>query len=224
MNEGKRKALAEYLGVSEEDVTPEKYDDNEFDTPEGEYLVVTEEEAYQYVLDDTEQLIDDMGLDAFGKDFQDWILDNAVANNTWFDDAMRESYEFYADDIENESDSEFENRLVQEMYDANVISDDDLVENEDGLKALNDEAQGRLYELKETFVDDLCDGWNDAITWFRDNFGDKEFADVVKEHLSLDTQAIVDEMIKWGGVANSLERYDGAEIDLGNGLYAYRTN
>ena len=66
--EEKIKALAEFLGISEEEIS-EGYTDNVFETSDGEeYLVVTDEEAddefYQY----EENLIDELGLDTFS----DW--------------------------------------------------------------------------------------------------------------------------------------------------------
>lgn len=70
----------------------------------------------------------------------------------WFEDAMRESYESYVDDIreENASSDEFETRLEEEMADAHC-------------------------ETEEDFIDYLCDNFDDAIEWYVYNFGANEF-------------------------------------------------
>ena len=48
------------------------------------------------------------------------------------------------------------------------------------------------------------------------------YNEIVPGHTNIDK--IVDEAIKWDGIAHFISRYDGKEIDLGNGLYAYRQN
>lgn len=73
----------------------------------------------------------------------------------WFDLALRESYEFYIDDIRHESPSiaysdEYESRLEEEMAEANC-------------------------ETEEDFLDYLCEGYDDAMEWYIDNFGAEEF-------------------------------------------------
>lgn len=220
-SEEKAVALANYLGIDVEDVTPEKYDDNAFETPDGDYLVLDEDEVVEYVKADVESLIDDIGLSAFTSNFQSWIFDHAVSNNDWFDDAMDESNRFYADDIMGESDDKYASRFIQECVERNILSDDDLVETEDGL----DYPEGKSNEdYIEDFVASLNDDYEDGITWFRDNFGDDEFRKAVNEHLNINTDAIAEKLIDLDGAGNSLAGYDGEEIDLGDGLYAYRTN
>ena len=220
-SEEKAVALANYLGIGVEDVAPEKYDDNAFETPEGEYLVLDEDEIFEYVKTDVENLIDDIGLSAFTSDFQSWIFDYAVSNNDWFDEAMDESNRFYAEDIMGESDNKYASRFIQECVERNILSDEDLVETEDGL----DYPEGKSNEdYIEDFVASLNDDYEDGITWFRDNFGDDEFRRAVNEYLNVNTDAIAEKLIDLDGVGNSLASYDGKEIDLGDGLYAYRTN
>ncbi len=67
--------------------------------------------------------------------------------------------------------------------------------------------------------------YTDSIEWFVDSFGSDELDRVIKEgKVSFDEDAIVDEVIDQDGIAHSLSTYDGEEIDLGDGLFAYRTN
>ena len=59
--EEKKEALAKYLEIDEETLTETTYDDNTFETEDGEeYLVVDEDEAYKYAKDDIKEFIDDL--------------------------------------------------------------------------------------------------------------------------------------------------------------------
>ena len=69
-------ALAKFLGVKVEDLTVSKYDERVFENEEaGEYIVLTEEEADEAAEESIKELINDMGLESFTEDFQQWILD-----------------------------------------------------------------------------------------------------------------------------------------------------
>lgn len=71
---------------------------------------------------------------------------------TWFEDAMNESNEFYIDDIREESScsDEYENRLAEEMADAEC-------------------------ETEEEYLEYLNGQYEDPIEWYVDNFGADDF-------------------------------------------------
>lgn len=71
---------------------------------------------------------------------------------TWFEDAMTESNQYYIDDIREESafSDEYENRLAEEMAEAEC-------------------------ETEEEFLEYLDSNYDDAIEWYVDNFGADEF-------------------------------------------------
>ena len=221
--EDKIKALAEYLGVDENTIS-EGYDDDILETEDGEeYLVLDEYDATERARDAVILSLEELGITSFTESFQEWAFANAV-DEDWFSDAMRESYEAYVEDIENESDSTYDNRLIQEMYDEGIIDDDDFDVDEDG-EIDYTIFQGDLEDAKERYIDHLCDGWNDPIEWYRDNFGDESFNEVVVNHNLLDSDAIADQAIEWDGRGHFLADYDGDEIDLegeDDTYYAYR--
>lgn len=64
----------------------------------------------------------------------------------------------------------------------------------------------------------------DDVQWFIDNFGKKEFTNVVKEYNLIDLNKLAEAIVDADGPANSLARYDGHEISLDCGYYCYRTN
>ena len=73
-------------------------------------------------------IIDDLGLESFTESFRDWIYNNAT-DTGWFEDALRESQEFYVEDIEEETygQDKYANRLIEELVDAGILDDEDLV-------------------------------------------------------------------------------------------------
>ncbi len=200
------------------------YRDDVIETDDGDYIILTEEEAYETARDNIENDIDDMGLEAFTENFQDWIIDNAL-DQDWFREAYEESNDYYIDDIENEAGNGFESRLIEEAYDEGIVSDDELEENEYGDKVLKDNSSANFERIKEDYLEYLNGREDDYVGWYRDNFGDDDLTRLIRDgYVSLDIDKIVDECIKWDGVAHFLNTYDGEEIELPNGKFAYRIN
>lgn len=210
------KALATYLGVEEDEIT-EGYDDTVFEVNGEEYRVLDDDEADEAVVDEIESLIDDLGLEAFTPAMQNWILNIALCNPEWFDDALEEDTNRYVNDMTDED-------VVEEAIRYDVIDEDDAyIEDEDGNQEINPDLD--IENLGEQLVDALIDKEPDAYTWYVDNFGEKSVSDLINDGtLTLDYQAIAKEWADWDGRGNSLSSYDGQEIELDNGLYAYRMN
>ena len=161
-----------------------------------------------------------MGLESFSESFQQEIVNDGLVDVDWFKLAMRESNENYVYDIESEesSDSKYANRLIEECADADIISDDEIDEN--------GEYTGEL-DLAEEYAEYLNNREPDAVEWFRDNFGEREMADVVRENNLLDEDAVAERCVESDGVANSLASYDSEERTFdykGTTYYIYRTN
>lgn len=219
----KLQAIANYLGV-DIDYFEEGYDPNEFESKEynESYLVLTEDEAREYAKRDIESVFDDLGLDAFTPSFQEWILNNAVEGD-FFEDAIRESNQFYIEDIENEYDGVFENRLISELVDSGILTEDDFENWGEENPTVRDDVN--LDEKKMEYLDYLVSGISDYAEEYKIQFGEDDFNNVVKEgRVDIDMDAVVDECISMDGIAHFVARYDGEEIDLGNGLYAYRVD
>lgn len=222
-DEDRINALAEFLNIDPSEIS--NIYDNEFETPEGDYLVVDEDEAKELAKEDIRNLYDDLGLDSFTPDFKDWIIMNAL-DNEWFEDAIKESSESYVEDIEYESSSMgYENRLIEEMHDNQVLSDDDFEEGEDGepdLTTLKDDVD--IDHLKEEFIDLLVENAGNPVDYCGYNYGWDWVTQMATQHDLIDMDEVVEQCIYEDGIAHFIARYDGEEIELGNGLYAYRTN
>lgn len=76
-------------------------------------------------------------------------------------------------------------------------------------------------EAVEKYLEDYE---NDGVQWFIDNFGKKEFTNVVTEYNLIDLNKLSEAIVDSDGPANTLARYDGDEISLDCGYYCYRTN
>ena len=210
----KRDALADYFG-EEGEVRYDK-DMDLFILPDGRaYFVYTGDEADAKAKEEVINSIEDLGIGAFTPDFQQDIIDNQMVDVDWFDDAMKESYEVYADDIMSE-DGEHGNRLFDEMIEEGVISEEDVTEDGELVDGID------LDEKKEEFVEKLCERWNDGVEWYIDNFGEKDFSDVCKKYDLYDYDEIAETAVRWDGRGHFISYYDGEELDIGDDLFAYK--
>ena len=209
METKKKELLAKYLGVDIDSIY--QLDDDEFETDEGNYLVVDEDGAREYAKQNIENFIDEMGIEGFTQDFQDWIKENAL-DEDFFEDLFIETYTHNVDDIEGEYDDQYENRLIAELIEKGIIEDGE--QNEEDFD---------IDDAKAQYVTKLVDGIDDYVQEYIFQFGDTE--DLIRQNPSIiNIDAIVEEAIDWDGVAHFIAYYDGKEIDLGDGLYAYRVN
>ena len=193
-------ALAKLLKVEVEDLTTSKYDNRVFENEEaGEYIVLTEEEAYDAAEENLREIIEDLGLESFSECFQEWILDSCV-DKEWFDGYLEEYYFNYINDIRDEESvyEEYETRLDEEMDEAGV-------------------------ETEEEFLDCLIDDAGNSIDWYIDCFGYEEFKSVCEECDLIDWDSVIEEVISEDGVANSIATYDGKEYVIGE-YFIYRLN
>ena len=193
------KVLAEFLGIEESEIL-KGYRDNIFETSDGEeYLVVTDEEADDEFYDYEAELIDELGLDAFSDWAKDYIIENCV-DTEWFENFYYEDYESYANDIETESASsdEYENRLEEEMAEAECTT---------------------IEEFVEYMVDGIKD---DLVGQFEFDFGKDQLADVVSRYNLLDMDAVINYIKEQDG-RGIMAGYDGVENEEGE-YFIYRMN
>lgn len=210
----KRDALADYFG-EEGEVRYDK-DMDLFILPDGRaYFVYTGDEADAKAKEEVINAIDDMGIEAFTPDFRQDIIDNQMVDVDWFNDAMKESYEFYADDIMSEA-GEHGNRLFDEMIEEGVLSEEDVTEDGELVDGID------LDEKKEDFVEKLCENWDNGVQWYIDNFGEGDFSDVCKEHDLYDYDEIAETAVRWDGRGHFISMYDGEELAIGDDLFAYK--
>ena len=105
----------------------------------------------------------------------------------------------------------FQREILKTCIDEDAA--DEFVESElDYFK--NDEPDEDMVNYLENLTDKL--------QYVEDTLGPDTFADWAKDKIDVD--AVAEEAIKQDGEAHFIAFYDGNEVNLGNGLYAYRMN
>ena len=108
----------------------------------------------------------------------------------------------------------FQDWIMDKALDQDVF--DSIIEDEIDYFT-NQEPDENSLEYVKSFKDR-------PIEYARELFDGKSFYNFVVENNAIDMDTVVEECISQDGVAHFIAFYDGNEIDLGNGLFAYRTN
>ena len=214
------KALMNYFKVDEDAIEVSSWGGgHNFIVNDEEYWVGDYDEAYGEAVEIARSNLDDLGLEALAPDYRDYALKN-FGDPEMVKDWMRESFEYYIDDIESENGGEFDNRLIEEMYDEGILTDDDFEEldGEPDYSTLKDTVD--LEDKKEQYLDSLCN--QDALDWLFNTFGDSDASKMLEDYGAIDFDAVAEDCVDTDGIAHYIADYDGDEIELEDGLYAYR--
>lgn len=208
----KIKKLAEYLGINANDIKKSEYDENvyEIDNGEQEWLVCNEEQAYDRAVEDVKNCYDELGIEAFTPEFQEWILENATDID--LEDVIRE-------DIANWVNEMYNDEVIDECIYSGLYEEDDLY-YEDG----NFKEDINIDDLRDELIEYKLEGIDDYKEYLKDEFGNEFFVSFIKDNANVDLDAVADECIRLDGKAHFISYYDGKEVDLGDDLYAYRLN
>lgn len=174
------------------------WDDNTIEVDGQTFLVLDDSEADEYYNNYQRELIYEIGFEGFNDNFKGWIIDNCIDEQHFFD-VMNESNEYYLDEIETEHSNtgEYDNRLKEEIAE-NGCSD------------------------REEYLDLLNSNYENAIEWYRFNFGDEQFEGYIKDNdYVVDWDSVIEECKSVDG-RGILASYDGFEIELQDGYFAYR--
>jgi len=148
---------------------------------------------------------------------QDWLM-NWVDMDDTIENILEEYYRSYADDIADEDDSRYKNRLIAEMVENGLMTEEEATSEE-----ANDIAEDNVDNLVDLYVEENMEG-DKGINWYISNFGEDEFRDLVIDNNLIDISGASEDAIDTDGVAHFLSSYDGEEIELDNDVVAYRTN
>ena len=168
----------------------------------AEYMVLTDEEADESFYNYEMELLEDLGIEGLSDSFKSWVYNNAI-DSDYFEECIRETYEDYADDIEyEESYSDFENRLQEEMNDWGANDKEEFID-----------------KLTESAIDE----YGGAIHYCIDNYGEEWFNRVLRNNSYLiDYDSIIEEIERWDG-RGIIATYDFEEKETDN-YYVYRIN
>ena len=187
------------------------------------YDVYTEDEADDAAKYAVEQMLDDMGMEAFSE----WVFDDALDTQSW----RSWLYDFYYDIIRDEPDNydipleltQQQMRQVQQLQTTldslnKRLETEDLPDDqyeaielkieglEDTIQEIKDDPQGDYDEsLIENEINDRVSEWEDDIKGFISMYGyDKNF---IMDFI--DTDKIVNTVISSDGYGSILNSYDG---------------
>ena len=205
MIDEKKKTLAEFLGCSENDIVYQS-DWDAFEVNDEEYRVLDEEEARQAMYEDQESFIDDLGIGGYTQEFRDWIVENAL-DQSWFEEALQESAEYYYNDIADEDSDEYENQLIAEAVELGVIPESDIDENGKYIGDFD------IYNIASMCAATQMEKIYNYVEEFASEYGWEEVKNVVEQHPNIiDIDAITDEIIDWDGYG-VLATYDGKDYE-----------
>jgi len=157
-------ALAQLDDASLADVEYEY--DNTYELNGNSYLVLTDDEADEAALESEKNLLDDIGVEGLDKSvYEDYI------DSDWFDNAMHEYNESYAYDIKDESasDSEYVNRLHEEMVERGVMESPEWPDEDDYTHEREDFEREEFDEEEPSEEDfDSEDEWSEAYSDWED--------------------------------------------------------
>ncbi len=142
---------------------------------------------------------------------------NYVDAENFFTGVYDEWNESYVNDIESEDSDKYANRLIEEMVDNGIVSDEEANEE-------NFDAEDYKQDFINLMTKNQIEEGNDGLDYYIFNFGEEEAFKVVVDNNLIDIESASESAVDTDGVAHFLSSYDGEQIDLSNGHVAYRTN
>jgi hypothetical protein len=187
------------------------------------YDVYTEDEADDAAKYAVEQMLDDMGMDAFSE----WVFDDALDKQSWiswlqdfYDDYVRQDPEGYDIPLELSQQQARQIQQLQATLDSlnNRLETEDLPDDqyeaielkieglEDTIQEIKDDPQGGYDESAiENEINDRVSEWEDDIKGFIGNYGyDKNF---IMDFI--DANDITNTVVNSDGYGSLLNSYDG---------------
>ena len=229
----KIKALLQFLDLNTDieanydRVGQESYDDNRFyiDDRNNAFLICTDDEADEELRQSIENLVDDIGLDAFTSSARDYILENFCDEDAIID-YYQDDQRGYAEDIQSEDEEitievedaegetkgvEVHNRLFKELIDNNIVGEDEFTAedfDEDG-EYIGDKDLVELWcDYYETPEDQ---GYDSAYEWLEFNFGKDYAKEFVEDNCDIDWDGVAEYIKGEDGRGGNLNGYDGTE-------------
>jgi hypothetical protein len=181
----------------------------------GEYRVFESyDDAYNTAVDNLERDLED-DPETYMNDFFLGYIDRNKAEN-YFTEVYNEMNYNYTQDIQSESsDRGYENRLVDELIERDIITESKA--EEEGY-----DGSDHIDEFIENMTNDQIDEGGGGYDYYELNFGEDEAKRLAVDNFLIDTRRASEEAVNIDGVGHYLSGYDSNEIELPSGAYAYR--
>lgn len=210
--ENRKRVLADYLNIDINQVKKLSYGDY-YEADDKEYLIYNENEAYDAAIESVKSIIEDCGVQCING-YENYIQED------YFEEQQQNGNKNYCEDIKQESDSNYENRLIKECVDANIIGDDDFYYDEDLDEIDYSYCLVDMDDLVEQYTEYLCEK-ETPLEYMLSNYSPKELYKYFPEAIDIDSLA--EYVVDVDGKGNCISGYDGKEIEH-DGYYIYRTN
>lgn len=209
--EDEKLALAEFKGVDVSEIE-NGYTEHVYEVDSEEYWVSDYDTAYDEAVKESEELLDDMGLESLSEEAQEYALENYI-DDSYFEQVADEESDYYISEMSDEE-------LLEYAHDHKIAKNIDDVEDENFDRSDIEDACKSEYrdEILERGMADYFEGIYGR-KWI------KEMRNTLKDYL--DYEGIAEYCVNVDGVANTLATYDGREnTEKVNGVeyYIYRTN
>jgi len=207
--------LREEESADEMSITDEDSEYIEIEGDTGDYIVFEDEdEAEKYAI---KRVAED--LEENPEYFtQDWLMNYIDAGN-FFKDAYLEWDTSYAEDIKSESSNDYPNRLIEEMVERGIMSEEDA-QGDDADEIADD----RIDTFAHMMSDEKMDEGSDGYEYYKSNFGEQQAGEILSQHGLLDIGSASVDAVNSDGIGHFLSGYDGKMIELSSGAVAFRTN
>jgi len=181
-------------------------------TADGEEFnwIVNEEEAERIAIDGVRQDLEDQP-ELFT---QGWLM-HYVSPGNFFEQAYNEWNYSYAEDIKNEGDNEFDNRLRRELFERGIITEEQIDD-----ESLNE--YDYIDEFVEAMTRDQMEEGGEGFDHYIDNFGEQEAWDLVIKNNLLDIEGAAEGAVDTDGWAHFLSHYDGNYEVTNNGVVYFK--
>jgi hypothetical protein len=184
-----------------------------------------DDDANEYRVFKNEDVAEEMAVEEVREDIEyqpenfsrDFLMDFVDVDDFLVLDIENANYD-YVKDIEYESNDKYANRLIAELVDNGLISQNEALTT-DPTELSDEYSQDYINLLTSEQIGD-----DNGVQYFIDNFGEDEFFKIVIDNNLIDFENASQDAVNMDGIAHFLARYDGETIYLDNNVVAYRTN
>jgi hypothetical protein len=184
-----------------------------------------DDDANEYRVFKNEDVAEEMAVEEVREDIEyqpenfsrDFLMDFVDVDDFLVLDIENANYD-YVKDIEDESNDKYENRLIAELVNNGLISENEALTT-DPTELSDEYSQDYINLLTSEQIGD-----DNGVQYFIDNFGEDEFFKIVIDNNLIDFENASQDAVNMDGIAHFLARYDGETIYLDNNVVAYRTN
>lgn len=117
----------------------------------------------------------------------------------------------------------YTSQYFRDIFD-NIQEETNYFEIEDlrHMGELEKEMQEANCQDEDEFLRYLCE--EDSVEWFKWNYGEEEYNKIIVQNNLIDWDSVIEFCKDMDGRGHLLASYDGDELELENGLFAYRIN